>query len=98
MLGFALHVNQRISDGKKVRVQVVAAVSRKRKVADFAGSVEGAAYQIPAVLDVLSPRHDKVPEGHVGTRLVTTQTALLHQIVPEPAEAEGCAVVAKVWS
>src|SRR5258708_36373568 len=94
MLSFAVHVNQRISDGKKVGVQIVATVSRKRKVADFAGSVEGAAYQISAVLDVPRPRHDKIPEGHVGARLVTMQTALLHEIVAEPAESDGCPVVA----
>src|ERR1700676_5439636 len=98
MLSLALHVNQRISGGKQVGVEIVATVSRERKVADFAGDVEGAAYQIPAALDVPGPRNYKIPEGHVDPRLVTTQTALLHQTVRDPAEAEGCPVVAKVRS
>src|SRR5258708_375453 len=96
ILGFALRIAERISGCEKIRVQIVAAISRKGQVADFVCGVEGATHQIPAGLDVPRPGHDKIPEGHVGTRLVAMQSTLLHQIVAEPTESESGPVVAKV--
>src|SRR4029077_17063023 len=98
MLGFALRIVERISGCEKIRVQVVATISRKGEVADFFCGVEGATPQIPPGLDVPRPGHDKIPEGHVGTGLVAMQSPLLRQIVAEPAESGSGPVVAKVRS
>src|SRR5882757_10433544 len=98
VLGFSLHVAKRISRREKIRVQVVAAISRKGEVADFVCRVEGATHQNSSGLDVPRPGNDKIPEGHVGTGLEAMQSALLHQFVTEPAESESGPVVAKVGS
>ena len=76
VLGFALHLAERVSGGKKIGVQVVAAVRRKGQVADLVCGIEGATHQIAAGLDVLRPGHDEIPEGHVGAGLIAMQSAL----------------------
>jgi hypothetical protein len=68
--GFALRLAERISGCDNIRVQVVAAVSRKGEVADLVCGVEGATHQIPAGLDVPRPGNNKIPEGHIGAGLV----------------------------
>src|ERR1700730_2835773 len=72
VLGFSLHVAKPISRREEIRVQVVTAISRKR-VAHFVCGVESATHQIPSGLDMVRPGHDKIPKGHVGTRLVAMQ-------------------------
>src|SRR6202140_1333367 len=96
VLGFPLHVAKRISPREKIRVQVVTAIGRISEVAGLVCGVEGASHQIPSGLDMLCPGHDKIREGHVGTRLVAMQAALLHQLVAQPAEPVSGAVVAKM--
>src|ERR1700684_868006 len=98
IFGFALRIAERISGCEKIRVQVVAAVSRKGEVADFNCGFESATHQIPAGLDVPCPRHNKIPKGHVGSGLVAMQSTLLHQFVAKPAESESSPVIAKVRS
>ena len=41
ILGFALRITERIPGAEKIRVQVVAAICRKSKVADLVCGVEG---------------------------------------------------------
>src|ERR1700704_546541 len=98
ILGFALHVTERISGREKIGVQVVAAVSRKGEVADLVCGVKRQTHQISAGSDVPRPRHDEISEGHVGTSLEAMQSAFVHQIVAEPAESESGPVVAEVRS
>src|SRR5882672_10902669 len=50
ILGFALRIAEWIPGSEKIRVQVIAAVSREGKVADLVCDVEGATDQIPAGL------------------------------------------------
>src|SRR6202000_3377545 len=98
IFGFALRIAERIAGCDKIRIQVVAAISREGKVADLVCGVEGATHQIPAGLDVPRPGHNKIAEGHVGTGLVPMQSTLLHQIVAKPAESESSPVIAQVRS
>src|SRR5262245_53482350 len=56
--GFTLRLNQRISSGEKVRVQVIAAISRKCQVTDSVRCVESATHQIAASPDMFRPWHD----------------------------------------
>jgi hypothetical protein len=96
VLGLSLHLAQRIAACEKIRVQVVAAISRKGEITGSICGIEGATHQASAGLDVPCPRHDEISEGHVGTGLVAMQTALLHQIVAKSAKLEFGLVVAKV--
>jgi hypothetical protein len=98
IFGFALRIAERFSGCDKIRVQVIAAVSRKGEVADLVCGIERVAHQIPAGSDVPRPGHNKIPKGHVGTGLVPMQPTLLHQIVAKPAESESSPVIAKVRS
>src|ERR1700692_4960504 len=68
-LGFSLHVAKRISRRAKIRVQVVAAISRKGEVADFVCRVEGSTHHDASALYVPRPGNDKIPEGHKGAGL-----------------------------
>ena len=61
-LGFPLHLNQRISSRQKVRVQVVAAVSRKSEVAGLVRGLESATQQITASPEMFRPWHDSYPK------------------------------------
>ena len=59
MLGFALHLGERIARREKVRVQVVAAVGRISEVADLVRRLERAAHQIAASPDMSRPGHER---------------------------------------
>src|SRR6266850_3097041 len=52
ILGFMLHVNERISRCQKVRIQVVAAISRKSEVTDLVRRIEAATHQLAASPDM----------------------------------------------
>src|SRR5258708_23989014 len=55
ILRFTLRLNERISHGEKVRVQVDWTISRKREVTDFVRRIEGATHQIAASTDMFRP-------------------------------------------
>ena len=59
MLGFALHLVERIARREKVRVQVVAAIRRKSEIADLVCGLERATHQIAASPDMSRPWHDE---------------------------------------
>ena len=61
-LGFALHVDERVTRREKVGDQVVAAQGREREVADGVRDIERATDQIAAGADMLGPRHDEIAE------------------------------------
>ena len=69
ILGFTLHLSERISRREKVRVQVVAAVRRKGEVTDLVRGIERATHQIAASPDMSRPRHDDISERHIGSSL-----------------------------
>ncbi len=96
VLGFSLHVAERLSRREQIRVQIVAAIRRKSEVAHLACGVESAPHHIPSGLDVLRPGQHKISKGHVGTRLVAMQPALFHQIKRKPTEAESGLIVCEV--
>src|SRR4030095_6246614 len=90
--GLALYITERITRGKAFCDQVIAAISRKREIAEFVGRIEGAPHQAFASADGLRPGNNAVPEDQVDTGLEATQPALLHQVKAELTEAKGCAV------
>src|SRR3954468_9407964 len=63
-LGFTLRLNERVSRREKIRVQVNAAVRRKREVAYLVSGLERAPHQIASSPDMFRPRHDDIPEAH----------------------------------
>src|SRR5882724_5474143 len=98
VLGFTLYLNERIPRREKVRVQVVAAKSRKGQVTDLVRGIEGATHQIAASTDMFRPWHDNISERHIRTGLVARQSALFNQLTAEPAEPEPGLIVAEARS
>src|SRR5918996_3320975 len=98
LLGFRLHLGKGISHRQKVRNQLVAAISRKCKVADPVGGIEGAAYQLAAFQGMLRPWHDKISEGHIGSGPITLQAPFFDQFIAESAESKSVLVVAEARS
>jgi hypothetical protein len=56
LFGCALHLDQRITRGKHVRGQFVAAIGGESEVADLVGCLERAAHQIAASPNMFRPR------------------------------------------
>src|SRR6516225_6254557 len=98
ILGLMLHLRERIPRREKVRNQVVAAVSRKGKVTDPIGGIEGATHQIAAGPDMSRPWQDDISEKHVGSGLKTLQSAFFDQVIAKPAESAPSPVVAEARS
>ena len=98
ILGFTLHLSERISCRQKIRDQVVAAICRKSKVADLVRGIERAAHQITAGPDMFRPWHDEIPETHIGPGLKAFQSTFFDQFIAEPAESKSILVVAEVRS
>src|SRR5271170_8091404 len=69
ILGFILHLRERISRREKVRVQVFAAVPRISEIADLVRSLECPAYQVTASPDMFCPWHDLTPERQIRSGL-----------------------------
>ena len=76
-------------------IDVVQAVTRKRKVADPIRDVKRPAYQLPPAGRVFRPRHHERTHAQVGSRLITRQAAFLDQVISELAEPISVSVVAK---
>ena len=98
ILGFTLHLNERISRRQKVRVQVDAAVRRKSEVADLVRGLERPTQQIAASPDMFRPWHDVTSEDHIGPGLEALQAAFFDQFIAEPTESKSGLVVAEMWS
>ena len=93
--GFRLDFRERRSDRQAERDRCVAAVTRKRQVADPIRGVERPAHQVLAAGRVFRPRHHERAHAQVGSRLITRQAAFLDQVVSELAEPISVSVVAK---
>ena len=86
ILGFVLHLDERISRREKVRIHVDAAVCGKCEIADLVRGLEPATQQVPTSQDMLRPGRDPIPERHVGSGLEALQPALFDQFIAEMAE------------
>ena len=95
MLGFALHLGQRIARREQVRGQFVAAIGGVSEVADLVGRLERAAQQIAASPDMSRPRQNDVAKIHIDPGLETCQPAFFDQVIAEPTEAVGLLIVAE---
>src|ERR1700722_7087046 len=98
MLGFLLHLRERISRRQKVCVQVDAVVRRKTEVADLVRGLERATQRVAAASDVFRPRHHVTGEDHQGSGLESLQAALFDQVIAEPAELKPGLVIGEVRS
>ena len=96
LLGFTLHLNQRISRRKKIRVHVVTAVRRKTEIAGLVRGLERPAHQVTAGPDMFRPWHDEISETHIGACLEPIQTGFFDQFIAEPTESKSSLVVAEV--
>ena len=83
VLSFALHLNQLISCCQHVFDQMVAAITRKGKVTDFVGSIEGPDHKIAPGPDMFCPWQNDISEGHIRPSLKTLQSAFFDQIIAE---------------
>src|SRR6266851_1286766 len=95
MLGFALHLNERIARHEHVGVQMHAAVCRVSEVADLACVLEGAADEVAASLHMSRPGEDVRSKLVIDSGLETPQSALLDQVAAEPTEPKCSLVVAE---
>ena len=98
ILGFTLHLGERISRRQKVRVQVDAAVRRKSEVADLVRGLERSMYEVAASPDMFRPWHNVTSEDHIGPGLEALQAAFFDQFIAEPTESKSGLVVAEVRS
>src|SRR4029077_11354906 len=85
--GFALRLGKRVARRKKVRVQLLAAVSGVSEVADLVCRLEGAAHQIAAGPNMSRPGKNAISELQIGPGLETRQSASFDQVVAEPTKA-----------
>src|SRR5215467_7306354 len=92
-LGFTLHFNERISRREKIRDQMVTAIGRKGKVADFVRGIEGPTHQVAAGLNMPRPGYDHISEAQVRSSLETLQPAFFDQVIAKLAETEACLVI-----
>src|SRR5258707_3601799 len=98
MLGFALHLNERIARREQVRVQVQAAVRRKCEIADLVCGLELPTQQIAGSLDMFRPGHDKISKAHIGPGLEAPQAAFFDQFIAKPTESKSGLVVVEMWA
>src|SRR5690348_4959059 len=98
ILGLTLRLNEWISHGEKVRIQVDWTISSKRKVTDFVRGIEGAAHQIAAGPDMFRPWHDDISERHISTGLEALQSAFFDQFIAELTELKSGLIVAEARS
>src|SRR6516165_311271 len=103
ILGFTLHLHERISRRQKVRVQVGAAVRRKSEIADLVRDLESPAYQVTASPNMFRPaeatesksglvvakvRSGDQAKGHIGGAR-TVAVALLEAEINRPTDGQG---------
>src|SRR3984893_13315486 len=98
MLGFALHLNERIARREQVRVQVHAAVRRKCEIADLVRGLGRLTQRIAASLDMFRPRHNKISKAHIGPGLEAPQAAFFDQFIAKPTESKSGLVVVEMWA
>src|ERR1700726_3547041 len=98
MLGFALHLRERIARREQVRVQVHAAVRRKCEIADLVRGLERPTQQIAGSLDMLRPGHDKISKAYIGPGLEAPQAAFFDQFIAKPTESKSGLVVVEMWA
>src|SRR5262249_21650155 len=98
ILGFTLYLSERISRRQEVRVQVVAAVGGKGKVAGLLRGLKSPTQQITANPEMFCPWHDVAPKARIGPRLEALQAAFLDQFVADGTESKSGVVVAETRS
>src|SRR3954464_2209011 len=67
-------------------------ISGKCQIAGPLGNIKRAVYKLPRRQCMLRPRQERT-EGNVCPRLVAQESAFLHEIVPELADAEPVLVI-----
>src|SRR5215467_2677997 len=98
ILGFTLHLRERISCREKIGDQVIATVGRKGKIANAVGRIEGPTHQIAAGLHMLCPGDDDIAERHIGPCLISLQSAFFDELIAELTESRSGLVVAEARS
>jgi hypothetical protein len=98
ILGFTLHIDERVPCREKIRGQVAAAVSRTIEVARLVRRLQRAVQKITPSPDMSRPRQDETSEAHIGPGLEARQSVLFDQVVAEPAESKSGMVVAEARS
>src|SRR6266404_1662629 len=96
ILGFTLHLHERVSRRQKVRVHVVAAVRRKTEVADLVRGLERPMYHVTASPDMFRPWHDVTSETHIGPGLEPLQSASFDQFIAKSAKSKSGIVIAEM--
>src|SRR5215469_3012285 len=98
ILGFALHLRERISRRQEVCVQVVAAARRKGQISGLVGGLKSATQQTTASQEMFRPWHDVAAETRIGPGLEPLQAAFLNEFVTEASESKSVAVGAELRS
>src|SRR6202051_471552 len=95
ILGFTLHINERVPCRKKIRGQVAAAVGRAIEVAHLVRRLQRAVQKITPSPDISRPRQNETSEAHIGPGLEARQSVLFDQVKAEPATSKSGMVVAE---
>src|SRR4029077_4879159 len=98
ILGFTLHIKERVACREKVRGQMVAAVGHIGEIAHPIRCLQRTVQQIAPSLDMSRPRQDETSEAHIGPGLKALQSALFDEVMAEPAESKSGLVVAEARS
>src|SRR5258705_8857996 len=98
ILGFALHINERVPCREKIRGQVPAAVGRAIEVAHLVRRLQRAVQKITPSPDMSRPRQDETSEAHIGPGLEALQSVPFDQVIAELAEAVCRLIVAQARS
>jgi hypothetical protein len=98
VLGFALHLNERIARCEKVPVQRPTTIRRKSEVAGLVRGLESTAQQIYANPNMFRPWHDEISEAHMGSDLEAIEPALFDKVIAEATETKSGLVAAEVRS
>ena len=85
--GFALRLGKRIARRKKVRVQLLAAVSGVSEVADLVAASNARRTKSRPARTCLVPGKNAISKLQIGPGLETRQSASFNEVVAEPTEA-----------
>src|ERR1700692_980615 len=96
VLDFVFDVSERISGGKQIGIQIVAAIGRISKVPGALRRLESAPQESAAAGEVLRPVRDMDGEDQVDASAKAVEPALFDEIQAKPAEAESGLVVSKI--
>src|SRR5262249_46807117 len=98
MLGFGLHLIERIAGRKTICIQVSVAGRLKIEFAAPLCSFERAPQQMPALPNMSCPGNNQASKVEINSCLEALQSLFFNQVIAELRESESGAVITKAWA